>query len=103
FLVGTRFQAFPIAAAAFLIDEHNAVLGPFINGVARACRQAGWVRAMVADPGQVKEPGLVLRQSLAGLEVLAFGGLLRTSGVILESVWGGPFLIRGQVAQCLLC
>ena len=71
-LVGACFEAFAVTAAAFLIDEDDAVFGPLVDRVARAGRQAGRVRAVIADARQIKEPGLVLRQSFAAFEVLPF-------------------------------
>src|SRR5262249_32569597 len=75
--VGASFHAFAIATAALLIDEHDAVLGAFVNRVARAGCQARRIAAMIANARKIKEPGLVLRQRFAAGEVSAFRTFLR--------------------------
>ena len=101
-LVRAGFQAFAVAAATLLVDEHDAVFGAFVDGVARAGSEAGGIGAMVADPRQVKEPGLVLRQRFSAFEVLALDAFLGADGVVLVAVGGGPFFVGGQVAEGFL-
>ena len=60
FLVGAGFHALAIAAAALLVDEHDAVFGPLVDRVARAGGEAGGIDAMIADAREIEEPGLVL-------------------------------------------
>ena len=58
-LVRAGLRRTPVAAAAALVDQHDAVLGPLVDRAARAGGQAGRIGAVVADPRQVEEPGQV--------------------------------------------
>ena len=49
-LVRAAGYAHPPAAAAVLVDEHDAVLGPLVDRAARARRRARRVEAVLADP-----------------------------------------------------
>src|SRR5690606_27592752 len=58
FLVRAPGHAHAPAAAFFLVDEHDAVFGPLVDGPRWTRRQAGRVEAMLAQPGQVHHEGL---------------------------------------------
>jgi hypothetical protein len=64
-LVRALLHAFTVAAAALLVDEHNAVFFTLVDRLARAGGQTGGIGAVVADAHQVEEPRLVLRQRRA--------------------------------------
>src|SRR5262245_552652 len=48
-LVRTTLDAFAVAAAALLVDEHDAVLRPLVDRLPWTGSQAAGVRTMVAD------------------------------------------------------
>src|SRR3989304_233882 len=66
-LVGAGLHALAVAPALLLVEEDDAVLGPLVEGLARTGGQAGGVRAVVADAGQVEEPRVVNRQLVAAV------------------------------------
>ena len=66
-LVGTRLHAEAIALAAVLADEDDAVLLTLVDGAARAGLEAGGMRAVIADAGQIE---VVAVRVLAGALVL---------------------------------
>src|SRR5262245_35602050 len=101
-LVGTSLQAFAISPATLLVDQHDAILGPLVDRVPRACGKAGRVRTVIANSRKIEEPGLVLGQCLPAFEILALGAFLRTHRMVFVAVGCGPLLIRGQVSEGLL-
>ena len=56
-LVRAAGDAHPPAAAAVLVDEHDAVLGPLVHRPGRAGGDAGRVEAVLADARQVEHEG----------------------------------------------
>src|SRR5205085_2613735 len=52
-----------IAPAAVLVDQHDPVLWALVDRLARTGRQTARIRAVIADPLQVEEERLVLRQT----------------------------------------
>src|SRR6185312_5375082 len=60
--VRTGLDAGAVAAAAMLIDQHDAVFLALVDRLVRARRQARRVGALIADPRQIEEERLVLRQ-----------------------------------------
>ena len=73
-LVRAAGDAHPPAAAAVLVDEHDAVLGALVDRAARAGRGARRVEAVLADPRQVEHEGLL------ELELHLVGDLLAAPG-----------------------
>ena len=61
-LVRASGHAHPPAAAAVLVDEHDAVLGALVHRPRRARRHARRVQAVLADPRQVEHEGLLRAQ-----------------------------------------
>src|SRR5690606_28515560 len=53
-LVWAGVDAVAVTAATLLVDQHDAVLLAFVDGVARAGRQAGGIGAVVAQARQVE-------------------------------------------------
>ncbi len=100
--VRTGLQAFAVTATALLVDEHDAVFGALVNGIARAGSEAGGIGAVITDSRQVEEPGLVLRQGFSAFEVLALDPFLGADRMVLVAVGGGPFFVGRQVAQGFL-
>ncbi len=97
-LVGAGLHALAVAAALLLVDQHDAVLGPLVDRLARAGGEAGRVGAVVADARQVEEPGVVHRQlGAGGIEAIAHPG--RAHRVVLVDVGGVPLLVAGQIAE----
>src|ERR1700730_16493725 len=66
-LVGTRLDAFPVAAAALLIDQDDSVLLALVDRLAWAGGEARGVAAVIADSREVEEERLVLRKLGAAL------------------------------------
>src|SRR5690606_34058232 len=94
--IGAGAHAFPVALAAALVDEDDAVFFAFVDGLARAGRQTGRVGAMRAGSGQVKEP-LVVRQG----DVLSAGDVARA--VVFSVVRVHPvFILGGEVRDDLV-
>ena len=58
-LVRAAGDALAPAAAAVLVDQHDAVLGALVDRARRAGRHAGRVEAVLADPGQVEHERLL--------------------------------------------
>src|SRR5690242_751525 len=59
FLVRAARDAHAPGTAAFLADQHHAVLAALIDRPLRAGRHTTWIKTMVADPRQVEEDGPV--------------------------------------------
>ncbi len=59
--VGALFHALLVAAAPVLVDQHDPVFWSLVDRLPRAGRQAAWIRAVVADPLEIEEEGLMLR------------------------------------------
>ena len=59
-LVRAAGHAHPPAAAAVLVDQDDAVLGPLVHRAGRAGRDAGRVEAVLADPRQVEHERLLV-------------------------------------------
>lgn len=98
--VGTRLHAFPVTATTLLVHEDNPILGPLEDSVARAGCQAGWISAVIAQPGQIEEPGLVLGTEFTAFKgKLAFRAFFVRRWIILETIRRGPFVIGGQIAE----
>src|SRR5207249_8730350 len=62
-LIGALLHTFLIAPAPVLVDQHDPVLRALIDRLARTGRQTPRIRAVIADPLQVEEERLVLRQT----------------------------------------
>src|SRR5512135_1198543 len=60
------FHALLVPAAPVLVDQHDAVFRPLVDRLARAGRQAARIGAVVADPLEIEEERLMLRQTAAG-------------------------------------
>ena len=58
-------DALLIAPASVLVDQHDPVLRPLIDGLSGTGRQTSGVGAVVTDPLQVEEERLMLRQAAA--------------------------------------
>lgn len=58
-------HALLVPAATILVDQHNAVFRPLVDRLARAGCQAAWIRAVVANPLEIEEERLMLRQTAA--------------------------------------
>ena len=65
-LVRAAPNTFLIAAAPALINEHDAVLGPFVDRAAGTRRQTSRISAVVADAGKVIEPRHVVGAHYVG-------------------------------------
>ena len=64
-LVGALFHALLVAVAPVLVDQHDSVFGALVDRLPRADRQAAGIRTVVADPLEIEEKCLVLRQTAA--------------------------------------
>src|SRR5207245_8232074 len=64
-LVRTLLHALLVPPAPALLDQHDPVLRPLVDGLPGTRRQASRIRAVVTDPLQVEEERLVLRQRRA--------------------------------------
>src|SRR3972149_2444781 len=83
-LVGTRPDAFPVPAAALLVDEDEAVLLAFVDRLPRARRDARRVRAVHADPREIEVPDRV------GDAQVVVRGLEDRVRLVLTAIWIGP-------------
>ena len=66
-LVGARGHAGPPRPAPLLVQEHDAVFAPLVQGRRRAGRHASRVEAVIADPRQVEEDQLLDGEKLLPL------------------------------------
>ncbi len=90
-LVRAGLVADAVAAAAFLVDEHDAVLRSLVDRLARAGLQARGVGAVVAHPGQVEEPHVVRQREVVALHRDRHVDLvLAAVRVCVVHVGGGP-------------
>ena len=107
--VGALFHALLVAAAAVLVDQHDPVFGALVDRLPGAGRQAAGIRAVVADPLEIEEERLMLRQTAArhlpgfvpgeaGL-VDAFDEGPHRGRRILIDVHEPPLLVRRDVAD----
>src|SRR5262249_24570292 len=96
-LVRTALHAFAIATAAFLVDEHDAVFGALVDGLARARAQTARISAVIADAGQGEEPDAMFRK-LRRAPVHASPSRAASGGVLVD-VGMTPFGVGGQIAQ----
>src|SRR5262245_26266400 len=55
-LVGAGLDALAIAAAPLLVDQHDPVLRPLVDRVARTRGEACGIAAVIAEAGEVEEP-----------------------------------------------
>src|SRR5206468_5854594 len=60
-LVRTLLHALLVPPAPVLVDQHDPVLRPLVDGLPGTRRETPRIRAVVADPRQVEEERLVLR------------------------------------------
>src|SRR5262245_600721 len=97
-LVRAGLDALAIAAAALLVDQHDPVLGTLVDRLARTGGETGGVGAVVADPGEIEEPGPVDRQRFP-LAVEGAGDAARTDRDVLVQVGRVPVLVGGEVAE----
>src|SRR5688500_818140 len=58
-------HALLVPAAAVLVDQHDPILRPFVDGLPGTGRQTPGIRAVVTDPLQIEEERLMLRQTAA--------------------------------------
>src|SRR5207302_5035043 len=108
-LIGTLLHALLIAPAPVLVDQHDPILRALVDRLARTGRQTPRIRAVIADPLQVEEERLVLRQTgplaLPRLRrreprlVVAIHQAAHTRRRVLVDVHEAPFLVRRDVAD----
>src|SRR5205807_7160251 len=108
-LIGALLHTLLIAPAPVLVDQHDPVLRALVDRLARTGRQTPRIRAVIADPLQVEEERLVLRQTgalaLPRLRrreprlVVAIHQAAHTRGRVLVDVHEAPFLVRRDVAD----
>src|SRR6476620_1699259 len=100
-------DALLIAPASVLVDQHDPVLRPLIDGLSGTGRQTAGVGAVVTDPLQVEEERLMLRQAAAlelpwlvprepGLIDAFHNGPHRRSRVLVD-IHEPPLLVRRNV------
>ena len=101
-LVGAGLHALAIAPTAFLVNQHDAVFGPLVDGLAGTGRQTGRVGAVIANTLQIEEPCLVLGQGHAAVGQACPSFRLEFCGGVFVEIGRTPFLLLRQVAQDLL-
>ena len=108
-LIGALLHALLVPAAPVLVDQHNPVFRALVDRLPRAGRQAARIRAVVADPLEIEEERLMLRQTAArhlprfvprepGLVDAFHEGAHRGRRILID-IHEPPLLVRRDVAD----